>query len=76
MVPPVAGRTWGFLLSPAEQQLGTLVGLKHALVLEAGLERRVLIPHARIRRKSREPGGDVCLDIDQLRTPPLFECSG
>eukprot|EP00929_Paragymnodinium_shiwhaense_P044185 TRINITY_DN22673_c0_g1_i1.p1 TRINITY_DN22673_c0_g1~~TRINITY_DN22673_c0_g1_i1.p1 ORF type:complete len:3475 (-),score=733.29 TRINITY_DN22673_c0_g1_i1:80-10504(-) len=53
------------------QSLGTLVGLQHGLLLkESSGERTLLVPHA---EASRTPGQQaVSLQIDSLRTPPLF----
>ena len=55
-----------------DQRLGTLLGLQRGLLLQKGLEKKLLLPHA---EAVREAHGDHCLvnlDTSKLRTPPLF----
>ena len=59
-------------LAASDQNFGTLVGLKHGLLLESDHERKVLLPHAAVHRQHSGNHCEVRLDLSALREPSLF----
>ena len=56
----------------ADQNIGTLMGLQHGLLLEKTHEKKLLLPHSEVRR---EISGNHCLvkmNLSALRNPPVF----
>lgn len=56
----------------ADQNIGTLVGLQHGLLLEKTYEKKLPLPHSEVLR---EVNGNHCLvkmNLSELRHPPVF----
>jgi len=51
------------------QNFGTLVGLKHGLLLESPHETKLLLPHAAVCRYDKGNHCTVHLDLSDLRDP-------
>ncbi|CAE7813809.1 unnamed protein product [Symbiodinium sp. CCMP2592] len=56
----------------ADQNLRTLIGLEHGLLLERGNEKMLLLPHASTVCHKEDKHRSVKLELDKVRSPPFF----